>query len=152
MNYWYYWNTWMARDTFYSQVKVALIKEGWTITHDPLRLETGGVKWEIDLGAERGLEGVLAAERDREKIAVEVKSFISQSPTNEMHTALGQFITYRMALEELQPDRKLYLAIPVSVYSDFFQLPFSQRLVKANRLALMVYDPIHQEVVKWLQD
>jgi hypothetical protein len=114
----------MARDTFYSQVKVALNKEGWTITHDPLKLETGGVKWEIDLGAERDLEGVLAAERNREKIAAEVKSFISQSPTNEMHTALGQFITYRMALEELQPDRKLYLAIPITVYSGFFNSHF----------------------------
>jgi hypothetical protein len=31
----------MARDTFYSQVKAALTKEGWTITHDPLKIEIG---------------------------------------------------------------------------------------------------------------
>jgi len=140
----------MANDRFYSQVKAALIKAGWTITHDPLKLEIGGVKLEIDLGAEKMLEGVLAAERDNEKIAVEIKSFISSSPTNELHTALGQFITYRLALSELEPDRKLYLAIPIAAYTDFFQRPFPSRLIQENGLALIVYDPIRQEVLKWL--
>lgn len=64
--------------------------------------------------------------------------------------ALGQFINYRTALAEIEPDRKLYLAIPVVVYADFFQLPFPQRIVRENRLNLLVYDPIYQEVVKWL--
>lgn len=140
----------MARDTFYSQVKAALTKEGWTITHDPLKIEIGGVKLEVDLGAQRSIEGVLAAERNNEKIAVEVKSFITPSPTNELHMALGQFINYRTALAEIEPDRKLYLAIPVLVYGDFFQLPFPQRIVRENRLNLLVYDPIDREVVKWL--
>lgn len=140
----------MAKDSFYPQVKAALIKAGWTITHDPLKLEIGGVKLEVDFGTERMIEGVLAAERGNEKIAVEVKSFISPSPTNELHTALGQFIAYRLALSELEPDRKLYLAIPLATYSDFFQRPFPSRLIRENGLALMVYDPIGQEVVKWL--
>jgi XisH protein len=140
----------MAKDTFYTQVKAALIKEGWTITHDPLKIETGGVKLEIDLAAQRSLEGVLAAERNDEKIAVEVKSFISPSPTNELHTALGQFINYRTALADIESDRKLYLAIPVAVYADFFQLPFPQRIVRENHINLLVYDPIHQEIVQWL--
>lgn len=140
----------MAKDSFYPQVKAALIKAGWTITHDPLKLEIGGVKLEVDFGAEKGFEGVLAAERNHQKIAVEVKSFISPSPTNELHAALGQFIAYRLALSELEPDRKLYLAIPVTPYSDFFQRPFPSRLIQENGLALIVYDPIQQEVLKWL--
>ncbi len=140
----------MAKDTFYPQVKRALIKDGWKITDDPLKLEVGGVKLEVDLGAERVLEVVLAAERASEKIAVEVKSFISNSPINELHGALGQFIAYRTALSELEPDRKLYLAVPIATFSDFFQLPFLQRLIRENQLILMVYDPILQEVVQWL--
>jgi hypothetical protein len=140
----------MARDRFYSQVKAALIKAGWTITHDPLKLEIGGVKLEVDFGAEVLADGVLAAERDAEKIAVEVKSFISSSPTNELHAALGQFIAYRLALSELEPDRHLYLAIPLAAYADFFQRPFPKRLVQENGLSLMVYDPIRQEVLQWL--
>lgn len=140
----------MAKDSFYPQVKAALIKAGWTITHDPLKLEIGGVKLEVDFGAEKIFEDVLAAEQDNQKIAVEVKSFISSSPTNELHTALGQFIAYRLALSELEPDRKLYLAIPITTYSDFFQRPFPTRLIQDNGLTLIVYDPVQQEIVKWL--
>ncbi|MEQ9553017.1 MAG: element excision factor XisH family protein [Coleofasciculus sp. G3-WIS-01] len=67
-------------------------KEQWTITDDPLRLEVGGTKFEIDLGAEQ----VLAAERGEEKIAVEIKTFLSDSPLTDYHAALGQFLNYRL--------------------------------------------------------
>ncbi len=48
-----------ARDVFHEAVKAALQKEQWVITGDPLKLDVGGTKLEIDLGAER----LLAAER-----------------------------------------------------------------------------------------
>jgi XisH protein len=50
---------------------------------------------------------------------------------------LGQFIAYRLALSELEPDRKLYLAIPIAAYTDFFQRPFPSRLIQENDLALL---------------
>jgi hypothetical protein len=60
---------------------------------------------EIDLGAER----VLAAEREGQKIAIEVKSFlIGSSAISEFHRALGQFINYRSALRYEDPERVLY--------------------------------------------
>ncbi len=61
----------MAKDLFHDVVKEALILEGWQITHDPFPIDYGDVQMQIDLGAER----LLAAQRDSEKIAVEVKSF-----------------------------------------------------------------------------
>lgn len=64
-----------ARDRYHDQVKNALIKEGWTITHDPLHVKWGTKDMYVDLGA----EFLIAAEKDRFKIAVEVKSFVSQS-------------------------------------------------------------------------
>lgn len=39
----------------------------------------------IDLGAEK----LIAAQRDQEKIAVEVKSFLRGSAISEFHTAVG---------------------------------------------------------------
>ncbi len=54
------------RDLFHEAVKRSLQKEQWLISDDPLKLEVGGAKFEIDLGAER----LLAAERANEKIAV----------------------------------------------------------------------------------
>jgi hypothetical protein len=42
-----------AKDLYHEHVKHALISDGWTITHDPLRLEWGEKYTLVDLGAER---------------------------------------------------------------------------------------------------
>jgi XisH protein len=52
-------------------VKTALIKDGWTITDDPLTLAIGERDLYVDLGAEK----LLIADRGSQKIAVEVNSF-----------------------------------------------------------------------------
>ncbi len=41
------------RDIYHYPVRRALEKDGWTITHDPYRLEIGEKRLEADLGAER---------------------------------------------------------------------------------------------------
>ena len=92
------------------------------ITHDPYELRVGGVEMYVDLGAEQ----LIAAERDQIKIAIEVKSFIGASAISEFHNAHGQFLDYRFALEEEEPDRKLFLAVPVKTYRTFFSLRFIQ--------------------------
>ena len=56
----------MAKDLFHQAVKTALIKDGWTITHDPLYLNIAEVEIYIDIGAEQ----LFAAEKDSKKIAV----------------------------------------------------------------------------------
>ena len=56
-----------ARDIYHYQVRTALIKDGWTITHDPLRLIWGRKDVFVDIGAER----LLAAEKGSQRIAVE---------------------------------------------------------------------------------
>lgn len=62
-----------ARDIYHDQVRTALEKDGWAVTHDPFRLKWRDKKMYIDLGAER----LLAAEKGTQKIAVEVKSFVA---------------------------------------------------------------------------
>ncbi len=79
-----------------------------------------------------------------------MKSFISNSPTHELNAAIGQFIAYRLALEELEPDRKVYLAVPIATYSDFMQRPFPRRIIEVNHVPLLVYDPIQEDMLKWL--
>jgi len=57
-----------AKDLYHDNVCNALIKDGWTITDDPLVLSIGTRSVYIDLGAEK----LIAAERDNQKIAVEI--------------------------------------------------------------------------------
>ena len=64
-----------AFDLYHDAVKQALIKEGWTITADPYRIQFQ----ELDLYADLAAELPIAAERQGQKIVVEVKSFVGRS-------------------------------------------------------------------------
>jgi hypothetical protein len=55
-----------AKDIFHQSVCIALEKDGWNITHDPLYLKVNDVEFYIDLGAER----LIAAEKAGQKIAI----------------------------------------------------------------------------------
>jgi XisH protein len=105
-----------AKDKFHDVVKAALQKDGWQITHDPLVLRVQGI---ADLYVDLGAENSIAADRQGEKIAVEIKSFIGTSTISEFHSAIGQFINYRYALELQEPERVLYLAVPLTIYNVF---------------------------------
>jgi hypothetical protein len=135
----------MAKDLFHNVVINALIKDGWRITNDPLFLKVGGVDFFIDLGAEK----LIAAERDGQKIAVEIKSFINPSSTADFHLAIGQFINYRVALKVAEPDRRLILAIPDTAYNTFFQKSFPQMVIEEYQLYLLVYDLEKEVIVLW---
>lgn len=135
-----------ARDIFHEAVKRGLEKDQWRISSDPLELEWEEVKVKIDLAAER----LIAAERGEEKIAVEIKSFIGTSAISDFHTALGQFLNYRIMLEVNEPDRQLYLAVPLDTYDTFFQSRFAQVAIDRHHLKLIVYDPIAEEIVQWI--
>ena len=136
----------MAKDRFHSVVKTSLEKEGWRITADPYEINLDDVDFEIDLAAEK----LLAAELGDRKIAVEVKSFISPSNVSEFHTALGQFLNYRDALEKVEPDRQLYLAVRVPIYESFFQRRFIASAVERYQLRLVVYNVQQEIITRWL--
>jgi hypothetical protein len=135
-----------AKDLFHEAVKRGLEKDQWMITDDPLELEWEEVKVKIDLAPER----LIAAKRGEERIAVEIKSFIGTSAISDFHTALGQFLNYRIMLEAKEPDRQLYLAIPLETYDTFFQSQFARTVKERYQLKLIVYEPLNEEIVQWI--
>lgn len=136
-----------AKDVFHQVVKTALEKDGWQITNDPLTISVGGVNLSIDLAAEK----LIAAERQGQKIAVEVKSFLQKSSAiSEFHTALGQFINYRGALRRVQPERVLYLAVPLTTYKTFFQLDFPKDMITENQVKMLIYDVEQEVIFQWI--
>lgn len=135
----------MARDAHHDAVRRALEKEGWTITDDPFLISVGRGNLQIDLGAER----LMAAERQSERIAVEIKVFGAVSLVNAFHLALGQILNYRINLEDLEPERKLFLAVPESVFDSFFQTELVQKAISRLHVAVLVFDPEAEVIVKW---
>ena len=101
-----------ARNLHHTAVIQALQADGWTITHDPLLMPYGERRLFIDLGAERVTIG---AERGSERIAVEIASFVADSPVRDLQEAVGQFVVYRALLSRAEPDRSLFLGVSTRV-------------------------------------
>ncbi|MFN7947619.1 MAG: XisH family protein [Blastocatellia bacterium] len=134
-----------AKDRYHSTVKLALIRDGWTITHDPYTLTVGQKDVFVDPGAERPI----AAEKGGEKIAVEVKSFVSPSDIRDLENAVGQYAFYRSLLARYEPDRRLFLAVPHSVYANTFNEPIARPVLEDLQVAIVVFDPQAEVIVKW---
>ncbi|QJB47155.1 MULTISPECIES: element excision factor XisH family protein [Dolichospermum] len=45
--------------------------------------------------------------------------------------------------------RILYLAVPITVYNEFFILPFIQSVIKTNQLYLVVYNIEKEVIAEW---
>src|ERR1051326_7928365 len=125
------------KDALHDVLRAALENEGWIITHDPLILPLGLRKLQVDLAA----EAPLAAERNGEKIAVEIKSFLGISEVTELERAFGQYIIYRFVLQRQDPDRTLFLALPVDAYESLFNEEDERDLAKSNDVNFIVFDP-----------
>ncbi len=134
-----------AKDKYHDVVVAALEKEGWQITHDPYKLMLGKRRGYIDLGAEK----LVAAEREGQKIAVEIKSFLGASILDDFEDALGQVIVYKAALLRKEPERILYLAMPSGAYEDLFDDSFFVGILEQNGIRLIVYHLNEKTIIKW---
>jgi len=137
-----------AKDIYHDTVKLALQKDGWTITHDPFPLQIGKKRLSADLGAER----LIIAERELQRIVVEVKSFVGQSDVKDLEQALGQYVLYRQVLNEMGVDRSLYLAVSQATFNSVFTIELGQVLLKNQIIKLIVFDDDHEEIVQWIPD
>lgn len=97
----------------------------------------------IDLGAE-----LIAAEKETQKIAVEIKSFLGSSDLYQFEDALGQFLIYLTALKKKEPDRLLFLAVPENFYQNFFEDPFFVEIAELYALRLLVFNEITSTIIK----
>ena len=135
-----------AKDIYHNNVKNALIKDKWTITHDPLTLKFGKKDLYIHLGTRQ----LLAAQKAEYKIAVEIKSFMGKSDVDDLEKALGQYILYQDILTELEPERMLYLAVPNRVFDDLFEEPIGKLLLRNHRLKVITFDPKQEVIKQWI--
>ncbi len=135
----------MAKDKYHDLVKEALIEEGWTITDDPYRIDADA-KWETDLGAEK----LIGAEKNNVKIAVEIKSFSKISFSNEFHGAIGQYFNYGIHLELSDSERMLYLAVPLDVWKEGFQLKSIQYSIERMKANIIIYNVKTKKIERWI--
>lgn len=137
----------MAKDYFHIHVRKALEADGWTITHDPFRVEFEGDESEMDLGAER----LLAAEKGKEKIVVEVKSFLQTSIVYQFHDALGKYMNYLVGLQLTgETERKLFMALPNQAWLRISEMPLLMASLETYHVRLIVFDAYKSEIISWI--
>jgi len=134
-----------ARDRLHTVVRNALIRDGWTITHDPLRLTSGRRNLYVDLGAER----LLAAEKGALRIAVEIKTFSGPSDVDTLEQAMGQHVLYRALLSGQDPGRMLFLAVPDDVWNTLFQEPIGETALQYALDRVFSFDPAEERIIQW---
>ena len=91
------------------------------------------------------------AQREKEKILVEVKSFLKPSLSNQYHEVVGQYRNYRLMIDLNQINRELFLAVPADVYDEFFTQPFGQASIQAESLKLIVFSPNDASITQWIK-
>lgn len=137
----------MAKDLYHNLVRTALEDEGWTVTHDPYLLRVGFGRRSV--AADFGAEKIIIAEKETQKILVEVKSFITPSNINELHHSVGQYDFYALLLEEQEPDRIPFLAMPKDAYEDLIREPIIQTFLSRHQVNLIVFDTQKPVILLW---
>ena len=136
----------MAKDIFHETVRTALENEDWTVTHDPLTLKLSKRNLFINLGAEK----IIAAQKENQKIAVEIKSFVGLSPITDFYKALGQYQLYILALKRQFPDTTLYLAMPQESYESLIKDDLLAEFLIELALKYIIFNPETKQIVQWI--
>ncbi|NEP58845.1 MAG: fatty-acid synthase [Symploca sp. SIO2G7] len=98
-----------------------------------------------------GAEKFFTAEKEGQKIAVEVKDFDAVSVISELEKTMGQLQLYQWALESQEPELQLFLAISQEIYIKHFQKPIFQLVVQRNKINLLVYEPNQEVILQWIK-
>ncbi len=133
------------RDTYHNIVKRALIKEGWSITHDPYTFRSDP-ELSTDLGAER----TIGAEREGKKIAIEIKSFLHTSQVTEFEKTIGQYQLYTWLLQEQEPERELYVAVPTYAYDGILSQAVGRLALNKLGMKIIVYAISEEGRLQWI--
>ena len=132
-------------DKYHEAVKNALIKAGWTITDDPFTIDFEDATLFADLAAER----TIAAQKENEQIAVEIKMFGGKSAYDDLEKAFGQYQVYRAFLRQIEPNREIFLAVPTEKYEKIFTRASVKFLVAEFSIKLFIFDPEKEEIIEW---
>lgn len=93
---------------------------------------------------------IIGARRDRIRIAIEIKEFRGLSAIADLEQAIGQYSLYKLLLNQVDPERQIYLGITDITYETIFSEPIGQLVINELPLNLLVVDATTAEVKQWI--
>jgi len=131
-----------AKDRYHDAVVRALVKNGWTITTEPMLVRFVERRLWIDIQAAKASEQLV--------IVVEVKGFESMpSPVDYLADAVGKYVIYLCALDYARLDARLYMVVPIVAYEGILNEEIGRRAIRKANIDIMVFDPEREEVIRW---
>ena len=133
------------RDAYHANLRHALEKDGWHVTHDPLTIRHKGLRVYIDLAAER------FEPASQKPIAVEIKVFGGPSRVDNFERAIGQYDLYRTVLQDAQIERELFLAISQNTWDELSKVEAFRFHLRVRQIHVIIFDPVNEEVTAWIR-
>ena len=135
-----------AKDFYHDSVRDALVRDGWTITHDPFTIPSSpGADF-----AYPGADRALAAEKGDREIVVDVMSFSENSVLRNLYQALGRYAIDHSLLGRAPRGGDLYLAVTGRVHDDIFGDPIARPALVDLGIRFMVFDPAEGLLLRWV--
>jgi hypothetical protein len=137
------------QDSIHVPVRNALIADGWIITHEQKKVtihKTAQVYGIVDILAEQHIQ----ADREGRKIAVEVKGFLSDSPSTDVMEAVGQYAAYRSWYARIDPTREVWLAVPKQRYLQLLTDPGAQAVILDEKIKIILVDILAERITQWI--
>jgi hypothetical protein len=132
-----------AKDRYHDVVKQALLKDGWTIEDEQVKLKIGQRRLWVDLQVGRASEGG--------SMLIEVKGLESNlSIVEALESTVGQYAVYQATLNAKRLDMPLVLAIPDSAYFGIFEEELGHAVRAFLDLKLVVFNSVSEEVLLWV--
>lgn len=132
-----------AKDYYHDTVVIALQKAGWSPIIEQVGIIIEERRLWIDIRA--------VSEAEQRAILVEVKGFENMaSPVEYLAQATGKYALYRAALNYLNLDLPLYMAVPEAAYRGILSEAIGQQTLQQNNVHLLVFDPESEEIVAWI--
>jgi hypothetical protein len=129
-----------AKDKFHDVVLLALQKDGWAIDEE-----------QVELVLDRRILWIdLRAVKDDISILVEIKSFLSPSPVEDLAQAIGKYALYSVILKAKKSDEALYLAVPNTAYIGILNERLGKLVIKNLRIKYLVFDVEQEIVIEWI--
>ena len=85
------------------------------------------------------------------RVAGAIKSFVGNSDLDDFEDALGQFLLYWKALKTKEPERSLYLAVPLGFYNRFFDDKFFSEVASSFDVKMLVFNEIEPKIELWIK-
>ena len=132
-----------AKDRYHDTVVRALRKSDWTLISEQIAIVMEGRRLWIDIRASRESENLA--------VLIEVKGFETMpSPVEYLASATGKYSLYQAALDYLNIELPLYMAVPIAAYRGILSEEIGKQTLSRSGVRLMVFDPEHEEIVTWV--